>query len=160
MRLRIWMCVLVFVLLLSFSASNLEAKSSGMDIFVNAGVVTDDSLSFNPFIWTAGITMDFHLGDYLMLSPEGFVTIHKFDFDPFWLSPAVLLNVKFESFFVGAGVTKWFLIGDGYTVPTDLALKINAGITGQNFRGAAFAVMDFDNLFSDMIVGATFGFRF
>lgn len=151
--------VFVLALVLSFSAVELKAKSTGMELFLNGGVVTDDSLSFDPFLWTAGLNLDIHFGSF-MLSPECFVTVYKFEFDPLWLQPAVIANIKLSSFFVGAGLTKWFLIGDGYSLSTDVALKINAGLRGNNFRLTVFAVTNFDNLFEDMSVGATFGISF
>lgn len=151
--------VLLLVLVFSFSTMELKAKTMGMDLFVNGGVVTDDSLSFDPFLWTAGVNLDFHFGNF-MLSPECFITVYKFEFDPLLIQPAVIANIKLSSFFVGAGLTKWFVVGEGDDFSTDLALKLNAGFRGNNFRLTAFAVMDFDNLFSDMVVGATFGISF
>lgn len=158
---KIYVLILAGFLVFGLWAAPLEADSDGMNVFINAGVVTDDSFSFSPFIWTAGLNLDIHLGEMLMLSPEALITVSEFSFDPFWLSPAVLLNVKLDSFFVGGGLTKWFLVGDeDITVSTDVALKLNAGLVGENYRLTAFAVMEFDNLFSDMIVGVTIGFRF
>lgn len=152
--------VILFVLLVGFSASRMDAENKGMDFYLHAGVMTDDSFSFDPLLWTAGVNLDFHLGDFLVLSPEAHIIVHKFDFDPLWLAPGCLLNIKLQSFFVGGGLTKWFLIGDGYELSTDVALKLNAGFTGENFKLTAYAVMDFDNLFKDMIVGATFAIKF
>jgi len=151
--------VLMLVLVFSFSASELKAKAMGMDLFLNGGVVTDDSLSFDPFLWTAGVNLDIHFGNF-MLSPECFITVYKFKFDPLLIQPAVIANIKLSSFFVGAGLTKWFVVGEGDDYSTDLALKINAGFRGKNFRLAAFAVMDFDSIFKNMLVGATFGISF
>jgi hypothetical protein len=149
----------VLVLALSFSTVELKAESTGMDLYLNGGVVTDDSLSFDPFLWTAGLNLDIHFGN-LMLSPECFITVYKFKFDPLWLQPAVIANIKLSSFFVGAGLTKWFLIGDDNNFSTDIALKLNAGFRGNNFRLAVFAVTAFDDLFKNMTVGATFGISF
>jgi hypothetical protein len=155
-------CVLtlVLVLLVFFSVSKLEAENKGMDFYLHAGVMTDDSFSFDPFLWTAGVNLDFHLGDFLMLSPEVHIVVHKFEFDPLWLAPGCLLNVKLQSFFVGGGLTKWFIIGDGYELSTDVALKLNVGFMGENFKLTAYAVMDFDSIFSNMVVGATFAIKF
>jgi hypothetical protein len=152
--------MIVLVLLVCFSVSKLEAENKGMDFYLHAGVMTDDSFSFDPFLWTAGANMDFHLGDMFMLSPEVHIIVHKFKFDPLWLAPGCLLNVKLESFFFGGGLTKWFIIGDGYELTTDIALKLNAGFTGDNFKLTAYAVMDFDSIFKNMVVGATFAIKF
>ncbi|MCP4221696.1 MAG: hypothetical protein GY765_44145 [bacterium] len=153
--------IFMFATALIFSFINLEAKEKQeIDFFAHWGVVTDDSLSFSPFLWTAGVNIDIHLGDMLMLSPEGFITCYKFEFDPFWLAPGVLLNIKMDSFFIGGGVTKWILIGDGYTVSTDVAFKMNAGFRSDRYKLTAFAVSAFDNMFKDMQVGVTLGIRF
>ena len=158
MKKNIYVLLAVAFILVMF-CSNLNAQQEeGMSFSLNGGVVTDDSFSFDPFLWTAGIIMDFHLGDYLMLSPECFIIVYKFEFDPLWLAPAVIANIKLQSFFVGAGITKWFIIGDGYNASTDFALKINAGLRSGGIRLTAFIVTPFDGMFSHMTIGATIGF--
>ncbi len=157
---KIFIPILIGLFILSLTATPLKAGDKAMEIFLHGGIVTDDSLSFEPMLWTAGVNIDFHLGSMLMLSPEAMVVVYKFEFDPIWIAPGCLLNVKLGSFFAGGGLTKWFLVGDGYTVSTDIALKLNAGFRGSNMKITAFAVMNFDNMFSDMTVGATFAIGF
>lgn len=160
------LCVLLMlgILFLSFSAELKAedgcAKEKGVDFFVNVGAITDDSFSFDPFLWYLGTNLDIHFGKYLMLSPEVDVVTYKFKFDTFWLQPAVLLNVKLRCFFVGAGIGKYFLIsGDDY-VSTDVHLKLNAGFRGKHVRVRIFADMDFDSLFKDMLLGFQIGIGF
>ena len=159
------LCILLVsvVLLLSFTAE-LKAdgcvKEKGVDFFINGGAITDDSFSFDPLLWYIGTNLDFHFGKYLMLSPEVDVVTYKFKFDTFWLQPAVLLNVKLNCFFVGAGVGKYFLIsGDDY-VSTDVHLKLNAGLRSKHIRVRIFADMAFDSLFKDMLLGFQIGIGF
>jgi hypothetical protein len=149
--------IIVSVLLLLCSA-NLSAQ--GMHLFLNGGIITDDSLSFDPFLWSVGANLDFTLGGVLMLSPEANIITYKFKFDTFLFQPAILLNIKLSSFFVGGGIQKLFLItGDGYE-SGEWGLKLNAGLMGKNIKLRVFADMAFDNLFKDMLVGAQIGIGF
>lgn len=146
-------------LILSISNQNLYSQYETMTLSFNAGVHTDDSFSFDPFFWTAGLILDINMGDHLMLSPECFVIVHEFEFDYTTLAPAVLLNFKFESLFVGGGITKWWNVND-FSNPSDFLLKLNAGFRGRNLKLAAYLITDFDDLFEDNVVGATLGFYF
>lgn len=130
-----------------------------MKLSFNAGVHTDDSFSFDPFFWTAGLNLDINMGKHLMLSSECFVIIHEFEFDHTTLAPAVLLNFKFASLFVGGGVTKWWNVND-FSNPSDFMLKLNAGFRGRNLKLTAYLITDFDDLFEYNAVGATLGFCF
>ena len=149
--------------LLCFSSIGLNAQNNGTSFYVAAGVVTDDSFSFDPFFWTAGLGFDIHLGELFMISPEGYIQVHNFEFGSFYLVPSVMLNVKLSSFFVGGGITKMWLLGSDIegSISSDFLLKINAGFNGANIRLAAFVIMEFDAILKKgMTVGATLGFGF
>ncbi len=151
--------ILFLTIGLFFAVSSLPLKAEYVETSINSGVVTNDSFSFKPFYWTVGINMDFHFNDLIMISPECYMITHNFNY--IYLAPAVLLNLDFDVFIVGAGLTKWFLIGENSYFSTDAALKINAGINGENLRLMAFIVSPFNNLFAKgMAVGATLGFSF
>ncbi|MCP4149956.1 MAG: hypothetical protein GY757_19575 [bacterium] len=148
--------VFVLTIFLFFLATFLSTPlnaGDNMSLFVNGGIITDDSLSFDTFLWYGGLNIDVHLGDSLMLSPEANILTYKFKFDAFFLEPAVLLNLKLGTFFVGGGINKYFLISGDSHVSTDLGLKLNAGFSGDSVRLRVFANMDFDNLFKNMLVG-------
>jgi len=150
--------LLMVSMMLVFFTTGVQAE--GLHIFFNAGVVTDDSLSFDPFLWVLGANLDFHLGNFLMISPEANILSYKFKFETFMFQPAVLLNIKFKSFFVGGGFQKYILItGDSYEAG-DWGLKLNAGFIGKNFRLRGYMDMEFDNLFKDMLVGFQVGIGF
>jgi hypothetical protein len=153
--------VLCILVVFSLSSQNLHALIKPFSLYISGGVVTDDSLSFDPFNWTAGVNMDFSLGP-LMLSPEVFVVGQKFEFDKLTLAPAVIVNFKLPFLFVGAGLTKWVKLNSDFQqeLTTDFSLKINAGIKRAGLRLTAFVITALDNLFSDMTVGATAGFGF
>ncbi|MFQ6083686.1 MAG: hypothetical protein ACE5WD_10035 [Candidatus Aminicenantia bacterium] len=146
-------------IVLIFAISSHGLKAEHMDLSIYSGVVTDDSFSFKPFYWTIGLNMDIHFNNLIMLSPECYMITHNFNY--FFLAPAVLLNLNFDFFIVGAGLTKWFSIGESSDFSTDIGLKVNAGINGDNLRLMVFIVTSFDNFFAKgMAVGATLGFSF
>ena len=137
-----------------------EGGGNAMRFGINFGIQTDDSFSFDPIIWTAGVELDFQFGDYLMFSPEVTLVGEGFEFKYFILYPAVILNLTPGNFFIGGGVTKGFLIGSGYSGSTDFALKLNAGFLSESIKLTAYLITFFDNIFKDMAVGASLGFRF
>lgn len=150
--------IMLFGLLL---VSGIYGAGSQMNFGLNFGIMTDDSFSFDPLMWTAGAELDFQLGNYLMLSPEVTLVGNGFKFKEFLLFPAVILNFTPGNFFVGGGLTKGFYIGSGTDFAiTEVALKLNAGLITKNIKLTAYLITAFDNLFSGMLVGASFGFRF
>jgi hypothetical protein len=111
-------------------------------------------------MWTVGAEFDFQIGDYIMFSPEVILVGYKFEFKEFFLYPAAILNFTASNFFIGGGITKGFYIGSGASGSTDFALKLNAGFLTESFKLTAYLISAFDNMFKDMIIGASFGFRF
>jgi len=158
---KLILITLTIFLIFTFSVKQLNAQDIGMNFYLNFGILTDDSFTFNDWLWSAGAQLDFHLGSVFMLTPECDIIIYKFDFDPVILAPAVLLNVKLSNFFIGAGLTKWFLIGDSVgTIEGEFALKMNAGIRTSNLKLTIYAISYFDNIFNNMIIGFNLGFGF
>lgn len=153
--------IIAVLVLMLFSASNmLRAQTHTMSFFINAGIMASDDFTFDPFFWYGGVNLDFHLGEVIMISPELNLITHKFAFDAFFLQPAVILNFKLDKFFFGGGVEKLILISGKDHVSGDFALKLNAGLRGKNLKLTLFSTMGFDNLFKNMLIGATFGFGF
>lgn len=147
-----------------FSISPLQAVETvdsdhPVSFFLNFGIMTDDSFSFDPLLWYAGFNLDFHINDYLMISPEGNLITEDFKFDSLWLEPAVLLNVKLDHFFVGGGIGKWLKITGDNAETSDFFLKLNAGFSSDGgLRLKVFLNTFFDDLFGDYItVGAQMG---
>ena len=140
--------------------SSASGAGSSMRFGLNFGAMTDDTFSFDPFLWTAGAELDFQFGSFLMLSPEVTLVGSGFEFKEFILYPAVILNFTASSFFVGGGVAKGFLIGSGASGSTDFLLKVNAGLAAPGVKLTVYAFTAFDNLFNDMLLGASLGFRF
>ncbi|MCX6557519.1 MAG: hypothetical protein NTW95_08855 [Candidatus Aminicenantes bacterium] len=140
--------------------SGIYAAGNEMNFGINFGVQTDDSFSFDPFNWTVGAELDMQFGNYVMFSPELMLVGNGFEFKEFILYPAAILNFTASNFFAGGGIAKGFYIGSGMSGSTDFLLKLNAGFTSRTMKLTAYALMAFDNLFSDMAIGATLGFKF
>ena len=142
-----------------FTTNNLHAYDEGLVLSFNSGVYTDDSFKFKPFYWTAGLNMDIHFANFLMLSPECYFIVHNFKFRQSWIAPAALLNLKFNTFFIGAGFTKQFYLGEGGG-STDFLLKMNSGFREHGWRLVAFLITGFNEYFDYNEVGLTLGFEF
>jgi hypothetical protein len=140
--------------------SSAAGAGSSMRFGINFGAMTDDTFSFNPFVWTAGAELDFQFGNFLMFSPEVMLVGEGFEFKYFVLYPAAILNFTASSFFFGGGVAKGFAIGSGTSGSTDFMLKLNAGLVAKSVKLTAYALMAFDSLFKNMLLGASLGFRF
>lgn len=158
---KIVVALFVVVAVLSFSPRPLSAQDIGMNFYINFGLLTDDSFSFDDYLWSTGANLDIHIGPLLMITPECDIIVYKFDFDPIIVAPAVLANIKLKNFFFGAGVTKWFLIGDTVgTIEGDFALKANLGLRTNNLRLTLYGITYFDNVFDYLLIGITLGFGF
>jgi hypothetical protein len=119
-----------------------------MNFYLNAGILTDGDFSFDPFLWYVGPSLDIHFGRLFMLSPEVNLVFHEFEFDTFLLNPAVCLNAKLKCFFVGAGISKYWVVSGTWSGEiTDVLLRLNVGIKTGNIKLRAFLDTSFDNLF-------------
>ena len=150
-----------FLLIVALSLA-VPAKAQAEIFSLNFGFVTDSKFSFNPFLWTAGMTIDVPIGPVLTLCPEGYIVVNKFDFGTFIFAPAVMLNFNAAGFFAGAGLTKWFLLGSEVSgsPSSDISLKLNAGFHVPGMRLTAFLFTPFKDAFKSTAVGATLGFAF
>lgn len=161
---KVALSLLLLAFLFCVTSQNSQALVKPFSLYLSGGVQTDTNLSFDPFFWTAGANMDFSFALLpFTLSPECYIIVHNFDFDAFTLAPGVMANLKLANLFVGAGLTKWFLVGTeaADTPPSDFMLKLNAGLKGPGVKLTVFAVTAFDNLFKTdyMWIGATVSFK-
>lgn len=137
-----------------------QAKAAGpFNFYIRFGVITDEHATFNPFLWTAGANFDFNFSDFLFLSVDTDMIVYKFNFKPVWLTPSVLLNFKLSAFYIGAGISKFVVIGSGTTLTSDFLFKANAGFKFGGFKLQAFAYSPFGN-FGVFGIGANVGFGF
>ncbi|MCK5222277.1 MAG: hypothetical protein KAR14_11905 [Candidatus Aminicenantes bacterium] len=130
-----------------------------LDIYFQGGAITDDSFSFSPLLWTAGINLDFKTGSMLMISPELNIIVNEFDFDFILLEPALTINFRLANFFVGAGLTKFFELGDDFWA-NKFSLKVHGGLKLIGVKLRAYMVIPFDELFKPTIYGGSIGFGF
>ncbi len=161
---KVALSLLLLAFLFCVTSQNSQALGKPFSLYLSGGVLTDTNLSFDPFWWKAGANMDFSFALLpFTVSPECYIIVHNFEFDFFWLAPAVMANLKLANLFVGAGLTKWFLVGTEVTesFSTDVMLKLNAGLKGPGVKLTVFTVMPFDNLFKTdyMQIGATISFK-
>lgn len=151
------------LLIFAMSSQNAHAENKPISFYISGGVETYLDSLFDPVYWMAGATIDINLSALpLMISPECHIISYGFAFEIFRLVPAVVLNYKVSSLFVGAGITKWFWLGSEAAGSSDFLLKVNAGYKGNGIRLSAFIVTPFDHLFESYFnrVGATLGFGF
>ncbi|MCK5221805.1 MAG: hypothetical protein KAR14_09510 [Candidatus Aminicenantes bacterium] len=130
-----------------------------LDIYFQGGVITDDSFSFSPLLWTAGLNIDFKTGNMLMISPELNIIVNEFDFDYILLEPAITINLRLANFFAGAGLTKLFELGDDFWA-NKLSLKVHGGLKLIGVKLRAYMIIPFDELFKPTIYGGSIGFGF
>jgi hypothetical protein len=79
--------------------------------------------------------------------------------------PAVVVNYKISSLFIGAGITMgwWWHGWEAELIdPSNFLLKFNAGFKKNRIRISAFILTPFDHLFGRYYnrAGATLGFGF
>jgi hypothetical protein len=137
-----------------------RAQAAGpLNFYIRVGVITDKNATFNPFLWTAGANFDINFTENLFLSADTDMIVYKFSFKPVWLTPSVMLNLRFSAFYIGAGISKFFIIGDGYTLDSDLLFKANAGFKSDFFKFQVFTYSPFGNM-GVFGLGANLGFGF
>jgi hypothetical protein len=71
-----------------------------------------------------------------------------------------MLNIDLSGLYFGAGVSKMFIIGSGYTLQSSFLFKANAGFKSHSVKLQVFAYSPFDDLLGAIGVGATLGFGF
>jgi hypothetical protein len=137
------------------------ARAAGpVNFYIRLGVITDQNATFNPFLWTAGANLDINLSDSFFIAADADIIVHKFNFDPLWLTPSVLLNLRVSSFYIGAGVSKFVIISGSSTLTSDFLFKANAGLKMDGFKLQVFLYTPFNEMFKDMGIGANIGFGF
>ena len=137
------------------------AQAAGpVNFYIRLGVITDQNATFNPFLWTAGANLDINLSDSFFIAADADVIVHKFNFDPLWLTPSVLLNLRMSSFYIGAGVSKIVVISGSSTLTSDFLFKANAGLKMDGLKLQVFLYTPFNEMFTDMGIGANIGFGF
>ncbi len=131
-----------------------------VNVYLRLGVITDNGFSFNPFLWTLGANFDFNLSSLFFISAGADMIIHQFDFSPVWLTPSLMANLRLSAFYIGAGISKFFVLGDGYELSSSFLFKANVGLKEDLFKLQVFVYSPLDELASYFGVGLNFGFGF
>jgi hypothetical protein len=131
-----------------------------VNVYLRLGVITDNGLSFKPFLWTLGANFDFSLSSLFFISADVDAIVHEFNFSPVWLTPSVMANLRLSAFYVGAGISKFFVLGDGYELSSSFLFKANVGLKEDLFKLQVFIYSPLDELASYFGVGLNFGFGF
>jgi hypothetical protein len=79
------------IIIMSFAllmVSGIYAASDSLSFVVNIGTMTDQSVSFKPFYWTAGVELDLPFGNAMMFSPELILVGSGTKFQEFFIFPA------------------------------------------------------------------------
>ena len=139
-----------------------QAQTEHVNLAFTFGTLTDDSFSFNPFLWTAGLHMDIYLSETILITPEITLLAANFTFEGIQLVPGALLNLDLGGFLLGAGVVRPVGIGNNIagTPPSDIGLKVNAGYLGEGYRLAFFFLSPFSDFFKINYFGVSIGFYF
>jgi hypothetical protein len=135
-------------------------QAGPVNFYLRLGVITDQNATFNPFLWTAGANLDINVSDSFFIAADADLIVHKFNFDPLWLTPSVLLNFRAASFYIGAGVSKFVIISGSSTMTSEFLFKANAGLKMDSLKLQVFLYTPFDEMFKDMGIGANIGFGF
>ncbi len=147
-----------FILILVIIPGRVSAIGP-LDVYIQGGAISDESLSFSPLLWTAGVNIDFKTGNLLMISPELNIIVNEFNFDYILLEPALTINLRLANFFVGAGLTKIFEMGNDFWADK-FSLKVHGGLKLIGLKLRAFVIIPFDDLFNPTIYGGSVGFGF
>ena len=158
MKRRILTVLITFLLVLVVIPTDASAIGP-LDIYLQGGLITDNSMSFSPFLWSAGINLDFKFGNMMMLSPELNIIVNEFDFDYILLEPAITINFRLANFFAGAGLTKYFELGDDFWT-NKFSLKVHGGLKLIGIKLRVYMIIPFDELFTPAVYGGTIGFGF
>lgn len=149
------------VALLILSASARQGQAMGpFNFYVRGGILTESNFEFDDVLWLVGANLDLHFGKILMLSPECDVIVYELKFNPIFIMPGAILNLRAGGFYAGGGAAIPIIIGSGYSYEGNVLLKLNAGFKSDSFKLQAFITTPFENLFDNILIGATLGFGF
>lgn len=126
-----------------------------MQFVFQAGLMTEETLTFKPAWGSVSVQLAVHLNDFLFISPECDLFVPDLKFKPsFYWAPGATLNYKFGDLFFGAGPFRWIEVSGSQDDPIrKWQIKGQAGLMKSSFCISLFAFMNTDSLFKAMMVG-------
>jgi hypothetical protein len=158
--------LLGWLLALGFLAGGVWAQDRGrkVEFTLSFGFLTNLSGTgrgaFTGSLMTLGVSMDFHAGELVMISPEVMVAANSFYFNVATVYPGVILNFKIGRFFIGGGVVLPSSLNCGRSDTSDLSPKLNIGLRFFGATLAAYLIGDFHGVSKRNLFGMSMGFRF
>jgi len=144
--------------LILLSATGLSALETDTTVYFQGGTMTPDNFKFSYFWAIAGFNLNWKIGNLFMLTPECFFVVQDLKFNRIQFAPAVIANLTFGNFFVGAGPTKWYKIGSE-SITSDMMLKVNVGLTKDRMIYTLYAIIDTKNDDYNSLIGIKLGFN-
>lgn len=149
--------VLLATIVLLFISFGLTAMDTETELYFQGGTMTPDSFDFDIFWADLGFNLNVQLGELVIITPECDLVIQDLKFKKMQLAPALIANLKFGNFFIGAGPTKWFKLGsESFT--SDWMLKANIGLTKYRMIYTLFFISDLKKG-SNALIGIKLGFN-
>lgn len=106
-----------------------------------------------------GVNWDYHLTKGLMITPEANLFVKPIC-KVIYLEPAIILNLKLNNAFIGAGPMRLFRIAGDALVEEFTGLKINVGFRLGDMVLRLMHFSPFDDLFGDNWVSVQLAFEF
>lgn len=127
--------VLILILLLMATLSAAANKKNKTEAFLEGGVVTHYEY---PLFASLGFSINLPMGQSLCFTPEFNILAR-----PSFVAgaPALMLNLKSGSFFIGGGISGLFAF-DSDVEENHVVFKVNAGIIGKKFKFTVFYMKD------------------
>ena len=134
------------------------AQDKKLAFNLNIGVQTSSSFDAGFFRFTLGGGLDFQLEEIITISPEFQLWIHSFE--TYQINPGAILNLRFNTFFVGGGLVISFNYYENDFEDVQWLLKINAGYRSKYSKLTIYLIPPFKNFPEEILIGASIGIVF
>ncbi len=149
--------ILTLVLILfSLSTTTVSGKDYNR-LFHKYGLLYNDT-SQELFLYF-GVNWDYHFSKGFMITPEANLFVKPIC-RVIYFEPAIILNLKLNNAFIGAGPMRLFRIAGDELVEEFTGLKINVGFRLGDMVLRLMHFSPFDDLFGDNWVSAQLAFEF
>lgn len=122
-----------------------HAKDVTSELNINAGALA--TYKFREILFTIGAGLDYHLGEYFMISPELQLWNSELRLSALQLNLSTTLNCKLKNFFVGAGASIPLFKTEDLAVFKISGMKMNAGLRTKKIKLTIYLITSFEGLF-------------